>query len=293
MSRRRLVPLLAAPLLALAVLLPTGPAAAHNYSATVDADVTESEPGLVHVVLDIEYVLLAIDGGAAMEDPAFTDAAHADIQASGQDPAKLTTHVLETYSDTVLGYVQPRFQVAVELAHGEEAEPDACVSELAESMSIVLLENVPHARFVFDYDCRQSVSTSSATYRISTELFPGTASGGMTTTIVSYDTEAGSGVANLDTDTSPTMTTSQDWGSRTIQRARRSGRSRNSMRTPSGSTRKALLPEPDREATGGSMNERPRASRVAAVWSMSSTRRAKCGNGDPAIDGPTRRPSTS
>jgi hypothetical protein len=214
MLRRRILPLLAIPLAALAVLLPADPVAAHSYSATVYVEVTEPEPGLLRVQLDMEYVLLAIDGGAAMQDSAFTEAAYADVQASGQDPAKLTAKVLETYSSTVLGYVQPRFQIAVEPAHGDEAQPEPCASELAEPLSIVLIEGVPHARFVLDYDCREFVGDSFAIYRISTELFPGTAPGGMTTTIVTYDTRAGSGVANLDTDTSPTMTTAQDWGSR-------------------------------------------------------------------------------
>ena len=214
MSHRRILPLLVLLFAAFAALLPAASAAAHNYSATVYANVTESEPGLVHVVLDVEYVLLAVDGGAAMGDDSFTQAAYDDVQASGQDPSKLTTAVLESYSDTVLGYVQPRFQVAVEPAHGEEADAESCPSELAEPLSIVLIENVPHARFVFDYDCRERTSGPASTYRISTELFPGTAPGGMTTTIVTYETQSGSGVANLDTDTSPTMTTSQDWGSR-------------------------------------------------------------------------------
>jgi hypothetical protein len=212
MPRPRIPLLLALPFTALLLLLPAATASAHNYSATVYADITEPEPGLVRAVLDLEYVLLAVDGGTAMGDAEFTAAAYDDVQASGQDPAKLTTAILEEYSDTVLGYVQPRFQVAVEPAHGET--PDPCASELAEPMSIVLIENVPHARFVFDYDCRESTSTPAAVYRISTELFPGTAPGGQTTTIVSYDTVAGSGVANLDTDTNPTMTTTQDWGSR-------------------------------------------------------------------------------
>lgn len=213
-ARPRILPLLLVPLAVLAALLPASAAAAHNYSATVYADVSEPEPGLVRTVLDMEYVLLAIDGGAAMEDPAFTDAAYADVQASGQDPAKLTTRVLEEYSDTVLGYVVPRFQIAVEPPHGEEWEPRQCPSELVEPVEIVLIENVPHARFVLDHDCRESVGPAAAVYRISTELFPGTEPGGKTTTIVSYATDAGSGVANLDTDTSPTMTTAQDWGSR-------------------------------------------------------------------------------
>ncbi len=209
---RRHLPLLLLPFAVLLVVLPGVSAAAHNYSATVYADVTEPQPGIVRTVLDVEYVLLAVDGGAAMGDPAFTEAAYEDVQASGQDPSKLTTNILEQYSDTVLGYVQPRFQVAVEPGHGIAVEP--CASELAEPVSIVLIENVPHARFVFDYDCAEFVGASAAVYRISTELFPGTAPGGMTTTIVTYDMDAGSGVANLDTDTNPTMTTTQDWGSR-------------------------------------------------------------------------------
>ena len=214
MSHRRSAPLFVLLFVALAVLLPAASATAHNYSATVYVDVTESEPGLVRAVLDLEYVLLAVDGGAAMEDAAFTQAAYEDVQASGQDPSKLTTEILETYSDTVLGYVQPRFQIAVEPTHGEELDAESCASELAEPVSIVLIENVPHAHFVFDYDCREWTADAPATYRISSELFPGTEPGGKTTTIVTYDTLAGSGVANLDTDTSPTMTTAQDWGSR-------------------------------------------------------------------------------
>ena len=212
MLRRRILSILVVLFAALVVLLPANSVAAHNYSATVYADVTEPEPGLVRAVLDVEYVLLAVDGGAAMGDPAFTEAAHADVQASGQDPTKLTTSILEAYSDTVLGYVQPRFEVAVEQVHGQQ--PQLCASKLAEPLSIVLIENVPHARFVLEYDCRELVGDSAAAYRISTELFPGTGPGGMTTTIVTYETNAGSGVANLDTDTSPTMTTAQDWGSR-------------------------------------------------------------------------------
>jgi hydrogenase/urease accessory protein HupE len=212
MLRHRIVPLLVVLFAALVALLPAGTAAAHNYSATVYADITEPESGLVHVVLDIEYVLLAVDGGAAMGDTAFTEAAYEDVQASGQDPTKLTARVLEAYSDTVLGYVQPRFKVAVAPVDG--GEPESCASELAEPMSIALIENVPHARLVLDYDCRESVGDLAPVYRISTELFPATAPGGQTTTIVSYQTKAGSGVANLDTDTNPSMTTTQDWGSR-------------------------------------------------------------------------------
>jgi len=214
MLRRRLLLPLAIPLLALAALLPSAPAAAHAYSATVYADVTEPEPGLLRVQLDMEYVLLAIDGGAAMGDTAFTEAAYADVQATGKDPALLTPAVLEAYSSTVIGYVQPRFQIAVEPSHGDEGEAQTCPSELAEPFSIVLIEGVPHARLVFDVDCRAVGAGPASVYRMTTALFPGTAPGGKTTTVVTYDTLAGAGVANLDTDTSPTMTTSQDWGSR-------------------------------------------------------------------------------
>jgi hydrogenase/urease accessory protein HupE len=212
--RRRLTPILLLAFVAIAALTPAAPAAAHSYSATVFAEITETEPGLVRVQLDMEYVLLAIDGGAAMDDTAFTDAAYADVQAGGQDPTRLTPAILEQFSDTVIGYVQPRFQVAVEPAHGDEAEAHVCPSELAEPFAIELVEGVPHARLVFDYDCTEDVGAAPAVYRFSTELFPGTEPGGKTTTIVTYDTRAGAGVANLDTDTSPTMTTQQDWGSR-------------------------------------------------------------------------------
>ncbi|MCS5719222.1 HupE/UreJ family protein [Herbiconiux sp. CPCC 205763] len=212
MPHRRIAPLLLAVFAALLALLPAAPAVAHTYSATVYAEVTEPQPGLVHAVLDIEYVLLAVDGGAAMGDSDFTEAAYDDVQASGQDPTKLTPKVLDEYSDTVLGYVQPRFDIAVAPGAGEEPEP--CASDLVEPLSIVLIENVPHAHFVLDYDCRASVGAAAPAYRISTQLFPSTGPGGKTTTVLSYDTRSGSGVANLDTDTSPTVTTVQDWGSR-------------------------------------------------------------------------------
>ncbi|MFD5863332.1 HupE/UreJ family protein [Agromyces sp. NPDC127015] len=197
--------------LASAVLAPADPAAAHSYAATVFADVTEPEPGLVRTVLEIEYVLLATDGARAMDDAGFEADAYADVQASGRDPRKLTTEVLERHSDTVLGYVLPRYSVAVE---GDDSAGAACPNTLVEPFAITIRDGVPHARLVIDADCRSEVGAAAAVYRIGTELFPGTAPGGRTTTIVSYDLGSGAGVANLDTDTSPTMTTTQDWGSR-------------------------------------------------------------------------------
>lgn len=197
---------------ALALLLPAAPAAAHSYAATVFAEVTEPEPGLVRTVLEVEYVLLATDGARAMNDGEFEADAYADVQASGRDPSKLTTEVLERHSDTVLGYVLPRYSVAVESDAAEASR--ACPNALAEPYAITLRDGVPHARLVIDADCRSEVGAAAAAYRIGTELFPGTAPGGKTTTIVSYELRSGSGVANLDTDQSPTMTTTQDWGSR-------------------------------------------------------------------------------
>ncbi|UOQ90732.1 HupE/UreJ family protein [Agromyces endophyticus] len=200
----------------LALLVPAAPAAAHSYAATVFADVTEPEPGLVRTVLEVEYVLLATDGARAMEDADFEADAYADVQASGRDPEKLTTEVLERHSDSVLGYVLPRYSISVEgdAPAGTSAPVDACPNTLAEPFAITIRDGVPHAKLVIDSDCRSEVGAAAPVYRIGTELFPGTAPGGKTTTIVSYDLRSGSGVANLDTDTSPTVTTTQDWGSR-------------------------------------------------------------------------------
>ncbi|WP_233441197.1 HupE/UreJ family protein [Microbacterium paludicola] len=200
---------LAGVLLLAALLIPAAPAAAHNYSATAYADVSEPEPGLVRTVLDLEYVLLVTDGGREMGDPDLESAAYEDVLATGQDPAKLTPRILEQYTDTVAGYVLPRWSVAP-----AEEGAEACPNTLAAPYEIALIENVPHARIVVESDCRGRVNEHAATYRISTELFPGTAPGGMTTTIVSYDLTSGSGVAELDTDANPTFTTTQDWGSR-------------------------------------------------------------------------------
>ncbi|GAA1779948.1 HupE/UreJ family protein [Agromyces lapidis] len=199
-----------------AALVPAAPAVAHSYAATVFADVTEPEPGLVRTVLEVEYVLLATDGARAMDDAAFEADAYADVQASGRDPEKLTTDVLERHSDSVLGYVLPRFSVAVETDAPDEASAAAavCPNALVEPYAITIRDGVPHARLVIDADCRSEAGAAAPVYRISTELFPGTAPGGKTTTIVSYDLRSGSGVANLDTDQSPSVTTTQDWGSR-------------------------------------------------------------------------------
>lgn len=186
------------------------PAAAHSYAATVYAAITEPEPGLVRTRLDIEYVLLATDGARALGDTAFEQEAYDDVQASGQDPTKLTTRVLRKYTDTASGYVLPRFTVSVE--EGQHAA--ACPNRLAAPYSIVSYDGVPHVRMVIEADCRALVGEAAPPYRVSTELFPGTAPGGMTTTVVTYDLDSGSGVASLDTDKNPTMTTVQDWGSR-------------------------------------------------------------------------------
>ncbi|GAA5199784.1 hypothetical protein GCM10025773_15800 [Microbacterium jejuense] len=198
-------------LAAAAVLLAAAPAAAHNYAATVYAALTEPEPGLVRAELDLEYVLLAIDGAREMGDTAFEQDAYDDVQASGQDPAKLTTAVLDKHTDTVTGYVLPRFSIAV-AGDGEDAA--ACPNTLAEPYAIRLIEGVPHVHLVVEADCRDGSDADPAAYRITTQLFPGTAPGGQTTTVVTYDLLSGSGVASLDTDTDPTMTTTQDWGSR-------------------------------------------------------------------------------
>lgn len=192
------------------VLLLATPAAAHSYSATVYAMLTEIEPGLVRTVLDVEYVLLATDGARKMNDAQFERDAYDDVQASGQDPTKLTTRVLEAHSATVLGYVLPRYALSVV---GKSDAP-ACPTALAEPYAITYYDAVPHARLVIDTDCRGQVSGDRTVYRISTGLFPGTEPGGKTTTVVTYDLNAGSGVASLDTDTNPTFTTAQDWPSR-------------------------------------------------------------------------------
>ena len=219
-SRRRMpgVRALVATALALAgvaasTMLAAAPAAAHSYSATVYAGVSEPERGLVRTVLDIEYVLLATDGARAMGDQAFEQEAYADVQASGRDPELLTTEVLEAHAETVDGYVLPRFSVA---PAGDEGAADAapCANRVVAPYEIVIRDGVPHARLVIEADCTDRVEAMPVPYRISTELFPGTAPGGMTTTIVDYDVRSGSGVASLDTDTNPSVVTTTDWGSR-------------------------------------------------------------------------------
>ena len=195
---------------AISMLLLAAPAAAHTYAATVYAKLSEPEPGLLRAELDMEYVLLATDGARAMDDAAFERDAYDDVLASGQDPTKLTTRVLEQHSDTVREYVLPRFTIAA----GAEADAAACPNEVVEPYSITYVDGVPHAHLVLEADCRAAAAEEGATYRVTTQLFPGTDPGGKTTTVVTYDLLAGSGVASLDTDASPTMTTSQDWGAR-------------------------------------------------------------------------------
>lgn len=196
---------------AVSIMLAAAPAAAHSYSATVFATVSEPERGVVRTVLDVEYVLLATDGAREMGDSAFEQDAYADVQASGRDPEKLTPAVLEQYSDTVEAYVLPRFSVTVAQEGGQG---EVCPNERVAPYEIVLRNGVPHARVVIEADCSDRVEAMPVPYRITTELFPGTAPGGMTTTIVDYDVRSGSGVASLDTDTNPTVTTTTDWASR-------------------------------------------------------------------------------
>lgn len=196
---------------AVSVMLTAAPAAAHSYAATVFADVSEPERGVVRTVLDIEYVLLATDGARAMGDTALEQEAYADVQASGRDPEKLTPAVLDDHADSVEGYVLPRFSVSV----AQDGEPSqACPNAVVAPYEIVIRDGVPHARLVIEADCTAQVEAMPVPYRITTELFPGTAPGGMTTTIVDYDVRSGAGVASLDTDTNPSMVTTTDWGSR-------------------------------------------------------------------------------
>lgn len=195
---------------ALGVVLSATPAAAHNYAATVYAALTEPEPGVVRTELDLEYVLLATDGARAMGDAQFEQDAYEDVQASGQDPTKLTTRVLEEHTATVDGYVLPRFTIAA----GGETDAAPCPAEIVAPYAITFYEGVPHVRLVIEADCRAQVGAEAATYRVTTQLFPGTAPGGQTTTVVTYDLDAGAGVASLDTDTNPTVVTTQDWGTR-------------------------------------------------------------------------------
>lgn len=211
-ARRAIAGLTALAGVAVSVMLTAAPAAAHSYSATVYAQVSEPERGLVRTALDIEYVLLATDGARAMGDEAFEEEAYADVQASGQDPEKLTTAVMDAHSDSVDGYVLPRFSIGVALDGEQTAE--ACPNSRVAPYEIVIRDGVPHARLIIEADCTDRVEAMPVPYAVTTQLFPGTAPGGMTTTIVDYDVRSGSGVANLDTDTNPTMTTTTDWGSR-------------------------------------------------------------------------------
>lgn len=197
---------------AVSLVLAAAPAAAHSYAATVFADVTEPERGIVRTVLDLEYVLLATDGAREMSDASFEQAAYLDVQASGRDPEKLTTAVLEEHSATVDGYVLPRFEVGPVPETGSVFE--ACDSRRGAPYEIVHRDGVPHVRLVIEADCTDRVEAMPAAYQVTTALFPGTAPGGKTTTIVTYDVRSGGGVAHLDTDTNPSMTTTKDWGSR-------------------------------------------------------------------------------
>ena len=51
---RRMLPILLLPLVAIAALLPASPASAHSYSAFVFANITETDPGVVRVLLDMD-----------------------------------------------------------------------------------------------------------------------------------------------------------------------------------------------------------------------------------------------
>src|SRR3546814_7946494 len=157
-----------------------------------------------------------------MGDEGFGEDAYADVQASGKDPEKLTTAVRDAHSESGDGYVLPRFSIGVALEGEQTAE--ACPNSRVGPYEIVIRDGVPHARLILEADCTDRVEAMPVPYAVTTQLFPGTAPGGMTTTIVDYDVRSGSGVANLDTDKNPTMTTTTDWGSRMGELDRKSTR---------------------------------------------------------------------
>src|SRR5690606_28079392 len=124
-----------------------------------------------------------------------------------------TPDVVEHYADTVSGYVLPRWTVSTEPdEHGDAGA--VCPNRISAPFEMVVIDDEPHVRITIDSDCRDLVGAEPANYRFTTGLFPGAGGPGTTTTVVVYVTAAGTGVAELDTDRAPTMTTNQDWGSR-------------------------------------------------------------------------------
>src|SRR3546814_18131641 len=116
---------------------------------------------------------------------------------------------MDANSDSVDGYVLPRFSIGVALEGEQTAE--ACPNSRVGPYEIVIRDGVPHARLILEADCTDRVEAMPVPYAVPTQLFPGTAPGGMTTPIVDYDVRSGSCIANLDPDTQPTITTPTDW----------------------------------------------------------------------------------
>src|SRR3546814_18099157 len=120
-----------------------------------------------------------------MGDEAFEQEAYADVQASGKDPEKLTTAVMDAHSERVDGYVLPRFSIGVAL-EGEQTAA-ACPHSRVGPYEIVIRDGVPHARLILEADCTDRVAATPVPYAVPTQLFPGPAPGGQPTPHPAHD----------------------------------------------------------------------------------------------------------
>ncbi|WP_344098921.1 HupE/UreJ family protein [Myceligenerans crystallogenes] len=144
-SRVSRVALIVPAVLALAGLLPSGPAAAHGFSSTVYAEASQvpAHPDVVRTRLDLEYDLLVVSTAEHADAPGFFEDGLLLDGAPPEDDVALAA--LTRHEDAVLRYVTERFTVTT------PAGP--CVPSLAGEPRMTVRESVPYARVVVDHAC--------------------------------------------------------------------------------------------------------------------------------------------
>ncbi|WP_292884914.1 HupE/UreJ family protein [Microbacterium sp.] len=184
-------------LVAAALLLSAGPAAAH-VTTVAYADLTPAGTTDVRVEFDLQYELLSASAARAQHDPALFDDAieHPRQGAEGQ--------VLADHAAAILAYTTARFRVAVEGGAGCVPRPDG-------PAAFHTRDATDYARFAVRYACGAG---HDGAFVVRSALFPD--SEGMvkdTKTIVTYALDGRSGSAALDA-AHPQFSTAQPWTAR-------------------------------------------------------------------------------
>ncbi|MBF4616327.1 HupE/UreJ family protein [Curtobacterium sp. VKM Ac-1376] len=185
------------------VLAVASPASAHGFSSVVHADVTSTEPSVVHAELGLEYDLMLVSVATSEHD----DALHEQGQEAWDDgdfPGMVAA--AEAHTDAIAEYVFDRFSVT-------GAGGQACTGTLGDTVTVDMQDEVPYARLTADFACPEPSETQSG-HVVSSALFPDDETFVRDTkTIVTYDVDDRKGSATLDA-SQPSFSTEQSAGER-------------------------------------------------------------------------------